>query len=960
MAVSLATLLMLVDFAAVSVTLPAVPKTMSISFPELLWVLEAFVVTLAAFILCAGYIADRRGRRGMFLTGLAVFAIGSMVGGVANGPVVLIAGRVVQGLGGALIFATGSPLLLDAFARGTNRAALAVWGTVTGLGVAISPLVGGAITGTLGWQWLFRVNVPLALVALFFGWRAAFNEPLRNASRGRPDWRAVGLFIGAIELLIIGLVRTTASTNLTGSWSANGVVALFVCSALLMVAFVAVEIVSPEPFLDMALFRQRTFTGSAIAALGLSAAVWGSLLFIVLYMAYDLKYSVFAIGIRLLLLTGMTLPFLPVANWLDRALPVKVLICGGLTLVAGGLFWMAQVTTTSGWDGLMPGLVLAGVGLELVNPRLAMAAAATVQPSLAAVASRASSTFRLVGTATGVAVLGSLFATRMKDHIANAFSSIPQLIGDAPHVTSLVLQGQSGQAVRSAPFAVRLEVAPIVAQGFVAALHSVLIVAALVALASAVLALSVRSADIAGPPAGPLPAPAPVASSRPLLGRDTPAHAPLAPEPVVGHEHGVAGNGHRPGGQAPVEEAPAEDAPVEAAPVPGTVAAAAPAPVAGTRSEAVDPFNTAALFQPPEPGEEEGTAAEGPEHLHARELTELLTSFLATVREHEVAAAAEPAPEEDIVASAAEGEAVPAGADALPVEAEAMSDEAEAATASTEAEMASASAEVEAEDGEAVPAEAAAGLARRGLRGEVNAMNGGAVGGATLTLIGPDGIETAQAMAEEDGTFVFTGVDDGTYTVVAAAPTFRPAVTMASVHQGEASTALTLLGIGALAVRVTHARDGSPLVAEVEVLNPDGGVAARCWTEPDGSATLRDLLEGPYEVNVDHPGYRPEPARLRVERGQTTVHDIAMTGLGHLYGAVSGPQGGWLPDVEVCLADSSGRVLAVAKTDDGGSYQFPALVEGEYQLSTASGATCSVAVQPGATVAADLTVASPG
>ena len=403
---------------------------------------------------------------------------------------------MVQGIGGALIFATGSPLLIGTFRRKADRVALIAWGTVTGFGVAVSPLIGGAVAGAFGWKWVFLLNVPVCLVALLFGWRASFHEIPREQSRAKPDWRALALWTGALALLVIGLVRTTASANLSANWSANGVVALFFCSALLLVAFVSVEAVSPAPLLDVSLFRSRTFTGSAIAALGLSIAVWGPLLFIVLYLSYDLKFSVFAIGLRLLLLTGMTVPLLPVANLLDRWVPVKVMVCGGLGLVAGGLYWMSQLTTTSGSNGLLPGLVMAGVGLELVNPRLASAAAATVKPSLAAVASRASSTFRLVGTATGVAVLGSLFATRLKDHIANAFLAVPQLVSYAPRVTELVLSGHTGAAVRAVPSSVRVDVPPIVAQGFVSAMHSVLLVAALVALASAVLALSLRSADV--------------------------------------------------------------------------------------------------------------------------------------------------------------------------------------------------------------------------------------------------------------------------------------------------------------------------------------------------------------------------------------------------------------------------------------------------------------------------------
>ncbi len=168
-AISLATLMMLMDFMGVSVALPEVRRALNGSFSEMQWVLEAFVLTLAAFVLTAGYVADLAGRRTIFLLGLAVLAIGSLLGGLAPNAYVLIGGRVLQGMGGALLFSTGSILMGETFGSGRWRAPLAVWGTVTGLAVAFSPLVGGAITEYLGWRWIFLVDVPTSAVALLIG-----------------------------------------------------------------------------------------------------------------------------------------------------------------------------------------------------------------------------------------------------------------------------------------------------------------------------------------------------------------------------------------------------------------------------------------------------------------------------------------------------------------------------------------------------------------------------------------------------------------------------------------------------------------------------------------------------------------------------------------------------------------------------------------------------------------------
>ena len=526
-AISLAMLMMLMDFMAVSVALPSVRLALGASFSEMQWVLEAFVLTLAAFVLTAGYVADLAGRRTVFLLGLAVLALGSLLGGLAPNAYVLIGGRVLQGLGGALLIATGSILIGETFGSGRWRAALAVWGTVTGLAVAASPLVGGAITHYLGWRWVFLIDVPTSAVALLVGALTIRDkEPVGPEDVSvpgpvhGPDWKGLALFSGAIAILVIGLVRTT--TTLSG-WAANGALACFGCTALLLIGFIAVEAVSPAPMIDISLFRQRTFTGSSIAAFGLSAAVLGPFLFLVLYLSYDLGYSVLGVAVRLLLLTGMTLPFLPLTGALDRFVPVKLLICGGLVLVAVGFWLMSRLTGTSTVSALIPGLVVAGVGLELVNPRLASAAVAAVKPPLAAVASRTSTTFRQIGIATGVAVFGAVLATRLTDDLNRALSSSPTLVGQGPQLTTLVLNGQIGQAA-TAPGA-PAGMLGIIHRSFADSMHEVFLVAAVVALASAVLALSVRSRDVPR---------APVRGARGYERRPAPVDdgASLTPAPV--------------------------------------------------------------------------------------------------------------------------------------------------------------------------------------------------------------------------------------------------------------------------------------------------------------------------------------------------------------------------------------------------------------------------------------------
>ncbi|HXW80198.1 MAG TPA: MFS transporter, partial [Acidimicrobiales bacterium] len=525
-AVSLATFAVLIDFMAVSLALPHIRASFDATFSELQSVVEAFVVCLAACILGAGYVADRFGRLRAFTAGLTLFGLGALVSGVAPSIYALIAGRVVEGVGGALLLATGALLVAEIYGHKRERAALAIWGTVTGAAVVISPVVGSAITSYLGWRWIFVLEAALAGIAVVTTMVTVQEPSLDRTRTPSADWRGLALFATAVAVLVTGLVRTTTAL---GGWAQSGVLACFACSGLLLIAFIAVEAVSPAPVLDLSLFRLRTFTGSAVAAFGLSMAVLGPLIFLVLYLSYGLGFSTMSIGAHLLLLSGMTLPLLPLAWWLDKYIPVKVLLSGGLTCVAVGLWLLSRLPSLPTLSDLTPGLVMMGVGLELLNPRLASTAAAPVGTQLAAPASRANSTFRWVGTAIGVAVVGSVFATRLSDDITSRIAGSSQLSGQGPQLAGLALEGRTRLMVGSAPSDYRSVMLGIVRESFSDAMHEAFVVAAGVALASAVVALCIRSRDLPGH--GARTSAATVPALVVAIPRAVPAPAPLAPLP---------------------------------------------------------------------------------------------------------------------------------------------------------------------------------------------------------------------------------------------------------------------------------------------------------------------------------------------------------------------------------------------------------------------------------------------
>jgi MFS family permease len=786
-AICLATFVVLTDFMAVGIALPAVQTGLNASFPELQWVMEAFVVALTCGVLAASYAAGRAGRRPVFLAGLAALVFGSFLAALAPSVYVLISARAVQGIGGAMLLATGAAILAELFGHSNGRTrpsvGAAVWGTATAFAVVIAPVLGSVIVTYLGWRWVFGVAGVASCVAFLLLSSARGPQMNEVRDRGGLDWQGLALFTAGTTVLVIGLVRTTTTL---GGWAQSGVLACLACSVLLLGAFVAVESVSPSPVLDVSLFRRRTFAGGAIAAFGLSAAVLGPFIFLVLYLSYNLGYSTLNIGTHLLVLTGMTLALLPLAGWLDRYVPVKLPICTGLALVGFGLWLMSRLPTHASWADLLPGFVVAGAGLELVNPRLDRVATASAGPQERSVlaAARASTVLRQLGTAIGVAVLGSVFATRLTDEISSRVSTFPQLSGQGPEVAGIVLDGRTSAAIRSAPALVRPALHSVVQTSFTQAMHQVFLVAAGVAIVSAVLALSIKSSDVRNQ-AEVLEGVAIVPALAALTAGEKP-RAELVPGPSV-----------------PTELQPAELGPSTVTPAEALVVDVAP--------------------------------------------KEVVTVDLATID-----LASRPSPP-----------AAPVGAEL-----------------------------------------------------------------ATVPVGGTPNQETTP--------------------------------TDVTLTRGRAGDVLELAGLGSLAVKVTRSKDGSPLKAELALLRSATDIVLRHWTDGDGELIVPDLPAGHYEVVVQSIGYQPETMPVAVTESGTRSVNVGLVGVGHIYGAVSGPGGGWLPGVLITLADGSGAVVATTTSDDAGSFRFTRVPEGSYTVAAPAwaGADAQVETGPGSVVAADVEFAA--
>ncbi len=490
-AVCLGTFMLLLDITIVNVALPDIQRALNSSFSDLQWIVDAYALTLAAFLLTAGSLADRYGRRLLYLVGLGIFTGASVLCGFAVNSVMLQLSRGLQGVGGAIMFAVSLALLADAF-RGKDRGtAFGVWGAITGLAVAIGPLLGGALTSGISWRWIFFVNAPIGVAAVIITVLKVTES--REPRASRPDWPGFVLFTVALASLIYALIESNQK-----SFSNGLVIGCFIAAGVLLIAFVLVEYRSAHPMFDLALFRKPTFSGGAVAAFTLSASIFSMLLYLVLYLQDILGYSALGTGVRLMFISGGILITSTIAGRLTQVVPIRLLIGPGLLMVGISLLLMRGLTASSSWTHLIAGMIVGGLGVGLVNPPLASTAVGVVPPQRAGMASGINSTFRQVGIATGIALLGTLFSNKVRDEVMAKITAVPGLSGRSGQIAGAIQSGQVGHVIGQLPDGVRSTVEVVTRTAFTTALNQILLVAAIIALAGAVISLvAIRGKDFA-------------------------------------------------------------------------------------------------------------------------------------------------------------------------------------------------------------------------------------------------------------------------------------------------------------------------------------------------------------------------------------------------------------------------------------------------------------------------------
>ena len=398
-----ATAMLMLDIAVVNTALSDIAADLDAGLTGLQWVVDAYTVALAAVVLTTGSLADRLGRKRVFIAGLAVFTAASAACAMAGGIVALDIARAVQGLGAAAMFAVSLALLADAFPSDEERAgALAAYGATIGAAFAIGPLVGGALTTGLGWEWIFLINVPIgiAIIAITLLKVRESVDPL-----ARPvDWPGQAALAVALVLVVTGLLRG----NEVG-WGSTQIVAMLGGGLVMLAVFAVIELRVAHPMLPLGLFRNRAFTGAQVAAFAISSSFFAVFLYTTLYLQQILGLS--AIEAGLVYLPGTIVMFIvsgATASLGDR-ISHPVMVTVGLLLVGVGMALGLLLQTDSAWTVMLPVSVIALIGTGLFNPAVSAIALRAVPMRDAGLAAGVNDTFRQAGIAVGVAGLGALF-----------------------------------------------------------------------------------------------------------------------------------------------------------------------------------------------------------------------------------------------------------------------------------------------------------------------------------------------------------------------------------------------------------------------------------------------------------------------------------------------------------------------------------------------------------------------
>ncbi|WP_280234317.1 MFS transporter [Nocardia cyriacigeorgica] len=490
---SVATFMLMLDITVVNVALPAIQVDMTATFGEMQWVIDAYALGLAAFLLTSGSLGDRLGRRRMFAIGLVLFTVASAACGLAGDPLLLNIARGAQGVGGAMLYAIGPALIAADFQGKERGAAFGIFGATTGVAVAAGPLLGGLLT-ELDWRWVFYVNVPIGIVALI----VLFTRvPESVGRRSHPiDYAGLGFFSVALITLVFGIIRAPIV-----GWASAQTLILLAVSVALMAGFVIVELRTRYPMLDLGLLRNRTFDALSVATFAINFAVLPAILFGVLWMQGVLGHSAVETGIRFLPLTAMLFVAAVAGGVLSARLPMNVLIGTALLLAGVGFLLMLRIEPGDSWTAALIPFLVTGLGMGLFNPPRANAAVALVPAEDSGMGSGANETFQQVGAALGIAALGAVAHASIDTSLTDELG----LTGEQAEAASdAVAAGAVQEFVSTVPPEQAAHAGEVATAAFVDAFHDVVSIGGVICLVGGLAALLlIRRSDFVLDPAAP-------------------------------------------------------------------------------------------------------------------------------------------------------------------------------------------------------------------------------------------------------------------------------------------------------------------------------------------------------------------------------------------------------------------------------------------------------------------------
>jgi EmrB/QacA subfamily drug resistance transporter len=437
--------MIIVDVAIVNVALPSIQTDLHFTQESLQWVVTAYAIMFGGVLLLGGRMADLLGRRRLFIAGLVLFTISSLLSGLAWSEGSLILFRALQGLGGGLIAPAALSILMTMFAEGRERnMALGIWGAVSGSGGAAGVLLGGLLTSSFGWSWIFFINVPVG-VAVIGVTPFLIRESRAQLAHRHFDVGGAVSITGGLMLLVYAMTRATQI-----GWGTAETIALLAASVGLIIAFLVIETRSKAPLLPLRIFQNRTLSAANVTGFLIGAALFSQFFLLTLYMQEVLHYSAKQTGVAYLTLTLSIIVFAGIAQSLVTRIGIRRVLPVGLALSAGGLVMFTQLPVDGHyfWD-LFPGFLVSGIGLALSFVPMTIAALVGVDESDAGIASGLINTSQQIGGAIGLAAATTIavtFTNRFVDSHAGSSATDPAALNHGYQIAFWVLAGVAALA----------------------------------------------------------------------------------------------------------------------------------------------------------------------------------------------------------------------------------------------------------------------------------------------------------------------------------------------------------------------------------------------------------------------------------------------------------------------------------------------------------------------------------